>query len=129
MTYQAIALRLALTAVSATVLWAVPQADNTGKNKRDRAEGAITADQQGESKEDREMARKIRRALTTDKALSVNARNVKIVVRDGKVMLRGPVGSEEEKRKVEALAAEAAGQANITSQLEITNEKRKDSSQ
>jgi hypothetical protein len=45
-------------------------ADNTKVNKRDRAERAVTADQQKENASDREMAQKIRRALMANKTLS-----------------------------------------------------------
>jgi hyperosmotically inducible protein len=95
------------------------QADNTKRNKRDRDPGAVTADQQGESESDREMTRKIRQAVTDDGSLSTNAKNIKIVTRDGRVTLRGPVNSEDEKRKVEKFAVSVAGQANVTNQIEV----------
>lgn len=44
--------------------------DNTKVNKRDRDKGAVTADQQGMSPSDREITRRIRRAIYKDKSLS-----------------------------------------------------------
>jgi len=45
--------------------------------------------------------------------------NIKIITQDGKVTLRGPVRSEEEKTNLQAKAVEVAGQDNVTNQLEI----------
>ena len=96
---------------------------NTGKNKRDRAEHAVTADQQGESEADRELARKIREELVADKSLSLNAHNSKVIVRDGKVILRGPVNSDAEKTKIAAIAARHAGDNMVENKLEVKNSK------
>jgi len=94
-------------------------ADNTEVNKRDRKAGAVTADQQKENSADREIAAKIRKALMDDKDLSTYAHNVKIVARDGVVTLKGPVRSEEEKKAIEAKAAEVAGADKVKSQIPI----------
>ena len=71
--------------------------DNTKVNKADRAQGAVTADQQKESEADRDLTKKIRQAVVGDKALSTYAHNVKIVSQDGQVTLKGPVSSEADK--------------------------------
>jgi hyperosmotically inducible periplasmic protein len=94
-------------------------ADNTKVNKRDRAEGAKTADQQKENASDRELTQKIRRALMDDKSLSTYAHNVKVVSQDGQVTLKGPVRSEDEKKTVEAKATEVAGAGHVVNQLSI----------
>ena len=94
-------------------------ADNTNVNKRDRAEGAVTADQQKENTSDREITRKIRRALMKDKTLSTYAHNVKIVAQDGQVTLKGPVRTEAEKKSVEATATDVAGTGRVTSEISI----------
>jgi hyperosmotically inducible periplasmic protein len=82
--------------------------DNTKVNKRDRSPGAATADQQKENTNDRDIARRIRRALMDDKNLSTYAHNVKVIAQDGQVTLKGPVRTEEEKQTVEAKATEVA---------------------
>jgi hyperosmotically inducible protein len=94
-------------------------ADNTKVNKRDRAQGATTADQQKENASDREITQKIRRALMDDKSLSTYAHNVKVVTEDGQVTLKGPVRSEDEKTTVEAKATEVAGVGHVVNQLSI----------
>jgi hyperosmotically inducible periplasmic protein len=94
--------------------------DNTKTNQRDRSKAEPTADQQKENDTDRELARKVRRSVVSDKSLSTYAHNVKIVAQNGMVTLRGPVRSEEEKQAVEAKAAEAAGGPDhVKSEIEV----------
>ena len=114
----------ALIVVSALLIPTVPAgaqtpADNTKANKRDRAEGAVTADQQKENASDRDITQTIRRALMADKALSTYAHNVKIVAQDGQVTLMGPVRTDEEKKSVEAKAIEVAGAGRVTNEITI----------
>jgi len=97
--------------------------DNSGVNKRDRDKVQPTADQQKENASDREVAKNVRRAITSDKGLSTYAHNVKVIVQDGTVTLRGPVHSDEEKRAVEAKATSVAGVRNVTNQLDVKGDK------
>jgi hyperosmotically inducible periplasmic protein len=90
--------------------------DNTKQNKD---QTPPTADQQKMNPADRAITQKIRKAIHEDKALSTYAHNVKIITQDGKVTLRGPVRSEDEKSNIEAKAVTVAGQGNVTNQLEI----------
>ena len=102
---------------------------NTKVNKRDRNKAEPTADQQKESKSDRELARDVRRSLVKDKSLSSYAHNIKVVAQDGKVTLKGPVHSAEEKQAVEAKAAEAAGGADkVNSEIEVASKSSADKS-
>ena len=99
--------------------------DNTKVNKRDRADGALTADQQKENPADRELAKKIRAALTDDDTLSTYAQNVKVIVSDGHVTLKGPVRTAAEKTAVAAKAIEIAGKEHVTNSLSIAPDKDK----
>jgi hyperosmotically inducible periplasmic protein len=101
-----------------------PAADNTKTNQGDADKGAVTADQQKMNPGDREMTRNIRAAIMKDKTLSTYAHNIKIVTQDGKVTLKGPVRSEDEKSEVESKAASVAGPDNVTSQLTIAPPKQ-----
>ena len=94
-------------------------ADNTKVNTRDRAAGAVTADQQKETATDRDLTQKIRKSLVADKSLSTYAHNVKVVSQGGDVTLKGPVRSEQEKQTVEAKAVAVAGAGHVTNQLSI----------
>ena len=96
-----------------------PAADNTTNNKGDQNSSAATADQQKMNPADRDLTKKIRMALHSDKSLSTYAHNVKIVSQDGKVTLKGPVRSDDEKASIEAKAAQIAGQGNVTNQLTV----------
>jgi hyperosmotically inducible periplasmic protein len=95
------------------------QPDNTGSNKCDRATGAPTADQQSNDKADLERSQQIRRAITSDKTLSTYAHNIKVITKNGKVTLRGPVRDEAEKAAVEAKATSIAGAANVVSEVTV----------
>ena len=97
-------------------------ADNTKINKRDQSKKELTAGQQGETKQDRDITQKIRRAIIKDKSLSIQAHNVKIITVDGMVTLKGPVKSEEEKMAVEKMAAQIAGNDKIKSEIGIAPE-------
>ena len=94
-------------------------ADNTRMNQRDRDASQPTADQQKENRSDRDITQQVRRAIVKDKSLSTYAHNVKIITQNGQVTLKGPVRSEEEKRAVEAKAAEVAGDSKVTSDLDV----------
>jgi osmotically-inducible protein OsmY len=99
--------------------------DNTEINKRDRSEKELTADQQGETKQDREITQKIRLAIVKDNSLSTYAHNMKIITVGGMVTLKGPVRSEEEKRAIEEIAAQIAGNGKIMSEIDIAPNKDK----
>jgi osmotically-inducible protein OsmY len=96
-----------------------PQPDNTKVNKQDRDPGAVTADQQKNNRDDRQLTQKIRKAVMADKALSTYAHNVKIVAQGGAVTLKGPVRSEDEKKALVAKAGEIAGADKITDELSV----------
>ncbi|HZV90350.1 MAG TPA: BON domain-containing protein [Candidatus Binatus sp.] len=90
--------------------------DNTNLNEE---QTGLTADQQKMNPADRTITQKIRKAIHEDSTLSTYAHNIKIITQDGKVTLRGPVRSEDEKSNIEAKAVVVAGQGNVTNQLEI----------
>ena len=125
-------LRRIVLAVAVAGLVAIPTAfataqtapDNTKVNTRDRAKDAPTADQQKETAADRDVTRSIRRSIIQDKELSSYAHNVKIITQAGQVTLKGPVRTEEEKRVVEAKAAEVAGAGHVTNELSVAPQKR-----
>jgi hyperosmotically inducible protein len=85
--------------------------DNTRMNQRDRQADQPTADQQKDDSSDRQMAQRIRQSFVHDKSLSTYAHNVKVISEGGKVTLKGPVRSEEEKHALAQKAEEIAGPA------------------
>lgn len=85
--------------------------DNSGQNK----DQTVTAENQSDTKADRETTAQARKAIMADKALSTYGHNVKIITRNGAVTLKGPVKSEEEKQRV------ASDIATVVSSDKITN--------
>jgi osmotically-inducible protein OsmY len=96
-----------------------PASDNSKTNRRDQNSTTPTADQQKMNPADRDLTKKIRASVNSDKSLSTYAHNIKIISQDGKVTLRGPVRSAEEKGAIEAKATEIAGGGNVTNLLEV----------
>ena len=94
-------------------------ADNTGRNVRDRDDRTATPMDQGGSEGDRTITAEIRKQITDNDALSMNAKNVKVITQDGVVTLRGPVKSTEEKTTVAGIARKAAGVKRVDDQLEV----------
>ena len=98
---------------------AMPDADNTARNERDRNDATLTPGDQGTSPADREITQKVRKALTDSSGYSVTAKNVKIITLNGKVTLRGPVMTDAEKMGIVTIAKGVAGEANVDDQLEV----------
>ncbi|AUX21913.1 hydrogenase [Sorangium cellulosum] len=94
-------------------------ADNTEKNDRDRDPTALTPGDQGESEADRTITQKIRQAVMDSDALSMNAKNVKIITQGQVVTLRGPVKSDKEKAEIAAIAQKIPGVKQVDNQLEV----------
>jgi hyperosmotically inducible protein len=101
-----------------------PAPDNTKVNTRDRSSEQPTADQGKNNLSDREVMRQIRRSVVKDKSLSTYGHNVKVISEHGKVTLKGPVHSEEEKKTVEQYARHVAGEGNVSNELTVKNEKK-----
>jgi hyperosmotically inducible protein len=93
-----------------------PAADNTKANKDN---SLPTADQQKMNPADRDLTKKIRASINSDKSLSTYAHNIKIISQDGKVTLRGPVRSEDEKATIESKATAIAGPNSVTNMLDV----------
>jgi len=93
--------------------------DNTAINERDRSNDTQTSGDQSNSSADLKITQAIRQALMKDGELSTSAKNIKVITENGKVTLRGPVKTVQEKAKVDQLAKSAAGGAPIVNQLDV----------
>jgi hypothetical protein len=96
-----------------------PAPDNTKTNQGDGSKGAVTADQQKVNAADQAISKNIRSSIMQDRTLSTYAHNVKIITQDGKVTLKGPVRSDDEKANIEAKATAVAGAGNVDNQLTV----------
>jgi osmotically-inducible protein OsmY len=95
------------------------QPDNTAVNQRDATPNAKTPIDQNENQADVNVTAKIRQQVLDVKDLSVDARNAKIITADGKVTLRGPVKSDNERETLDRIARGVAGDGNVDNQLEV----------
>jgi len=110
---------LALTLSCATAQDKKPDADNTDRNKQDQDGKTKTPMDQSNAPEDIKLVAKIRKMVVDDKSLSATAKNCKIITNSGRVTLRGPVNTAEEKSIVEAHAVMSAGKDKVESHLEV----------
>lgn len=93
---------------------------NTGVNVRDRDSAAKTPLEQNENQTDINTTADIRKRIVAAK-MSTEATNVKVITQSGKVTLRGPVPTNEEKESIEEIAHRVAGKDNVDSQLEVSS--------
>jgi hyperosmotically inducible periplasmic protein len=93
--------------------------DNTKVNERDRNDAALTPLDQGNNEADLKITQQIRQAVMADDSLSFTAKNVKIITMNGKVTLRGPVKTPQERSAIEAAARKVAGATQVDNQLEV----------
>src|SRR6267142_4758809 len=116
---------LAITCLSALSLAALAaddeksKPDNTATNERDRSGETKTSGDQLNSSADLKTTQAIRQALMKDDALSMTAKNIKVITANGRVTLRGPVKTAQEKAKIDQLAKSVAGGAQIDNQLDV----------
>ncbi|MEO6478697.1 MAG: PRC-barrel domain-containing protein [Luteolibacter sp.] len=89
--------------------------DNAARNENDKG---LTPVDQGTSEADIKLTKDIRADLM-DTQLSFNAKNAKIITRDGKVTLRGVVDNHGEKQAVVDLASKHADPSMVSDQLEV----------
>jgi hyperosmotically inducible protein len=89
--------------------------DNSAQNKTQ----LTTADNQSNAKEDRMMAAQVRKAIVADKDLSTYGHNVKVIVSNGTVTLKGPVKSDDEKQKVAADVASVVPANKVANELTV----------
>jgi hyperosmotically inducible periplasmic protein len=105
---------LAMGVVAAFLSAAAPRPVNAATQSQNATAGAA---QQSNQSSDIAITRDIRRALIKDKSLSVEAHNVTITTKGGKVTLKGRVQSGAEKQTVESAASNVAGVGNVDDQL------------
>ncbi len=93
--------------------------DDTAQNVRDRDNRTVTPLDQGNSKSDISTTAQIRKQVVSSKDMSTDAKNVKIITMNGRVTLRGPVKTEDEKRAIGDIANRVARPENVDNQIEV----------
>jgi osmotically-inducible protein OsmY len=92
--------------------------NNTSVNTRDIDKSEPTPLDQGTSDADIGRTADIRKRIV-DTELSITAKNVKVITRDGRVTLRGLVTTQAEKDTIERIAREVAGADNVDDRLDV----------
>ena len=95
-------------------------ADNTGRNVRDNNDSRVTADDQNLRGTDLEVLARARKEIVANENLSTNGQNVKVLIENGKLMLRGPVKSAAEKAMIEQAVNRAAPGISVVNHLEVS---------
>ncbi len=95
------------------------EADNTRRTVRDRNEGNLTPLDQGNSQADVATTAQIRKEILATENMSMNARNVKIITKDGQITLRGPVNTAAEKSLIAEMAKRSTHSGTVDNQLEV----------
>ncbi len=93
-------------------------ASNTGINKRDRDDRTLTPMDQKNNQSDLKITQEIRQALMKDE-FSMDAKNIKVITRNGTVTLRGPVKTDAELQKISVLVKATPGIKSIDNQLQV----------
>lgn len=109
----------AATTFSSAATAAPPAVDNSAANAGDASKYAVTAQNQDNKHGDVKKLGKIRRHITSEKGLSMDAKNIKILVSKSEVILKGPVKNEAEKVKLEEIAKSCCPELAVVSQITV----------
>jgi osmotically-inducible protein OsmY len=90
-------------------------------NSKINANHQKTADNQSNESNDRLTTAKVRKAIVADKSLSTDGHNIKIITVNGKVTLKGPVQSEEEKQRIASDLADIVPADSLMNQLTVNH--------
>ena len=93
-------------------------ASNTGINKRDRDDKTLTPMDQMNNPSDLKITQEIRQALMKGE-FSMDAKNIKVITRNGTVTLRGPVKTAAELEQISVLVKAMPSVKSIDNQLQV----------
>jgi hyperosmotically inducible protein len=95
------------------------EADNTGRNVRERDTTELTPKDQSNEATDLQITKDIRQKLVGDDALSMNAKNVKVITQDRIVTLKGAVKNDAERLNILDTAKAIANVQRVDDQLDV----------
>jgi hyperosmotically inducible periplasmic protein len=108
-----------LTLSSAYAADKVVAPDNSARNKKIVDANGLTAQDQSNLQKDVDVTTRIRKQLVDDSTLSMNAKNVKVIVLKNGVTLKGPVETRAERERVLNIATTVAPNHNIYNQMSV----------
>jgi osmotically-inducible protein OsmY len=109
--------RILLAALAALALGACRRDETVDSTQTTSA--TVTPIDQKNDQADIDLTASIRKTLVADHDLSMNAKNVKIITRDGNVTLRGLVDTADEKARIQEQAIRIAGVSNVVDQIDV----------
>jgi hyperosmotically inducible periplasmic protein len=95
------------------------EADNTGRNVRERDTTELTPKDQSNNEFDLQITKDVRQKLMADSDLSMNAKNVKVITQDGIVTLKGAVKNDAERQSIVDKAKSIATVKRVDDQLDV----------
>lgn len=104
---------------SVSNLFAATEPDNSKVNERIENNNELSSQDQGSSEVDIKLTQKIRQDVVKQEAFSTEAQNIKIITIGGKVTLKGPVKTMEEKNRINSIAVKIAGVKNVTNEITV----------
>jgi len=100
-------------------LFAAPQPDNSKINEKIKDNKELNAQDQSESDLDIKLTQKIRQEMMKQKSFSTEAKNIKIITINGKVTIKGPVKTNNEKNIILGIASKEAKAENVVNQITV----------
>lgn len=100
-------------------LFAATAPDNSKMNERMEDNKELNSQDQGASDVDIRLTQRIRRDVVNQDDLSTAAKNIKIITIGGKVTLKGPVKTMDEKNKIQNIAVRVAGAQNVANEITV----------
>ena len=94
-------------------------ADNSKENAKIENTQQLTSQDQGNSEADIQVTQKMRQDVVKNDHFSMEAKNIKIITIGGKVTLKGPVKTLEEKNQILDIATRVAGKKNVMNEITI----------
>lgn len=117
---KSLLLALAIIATAAMNNVQASQAQNSPSVRENSPQDGLTAQDQSNKPADVEVTKQIRRELMKDDSLSMKAKNVKIIVLNNGVTLKGPVESNNEVERILKHAYVSAPKHKIYNQISVT---------
>lgn len=100
-------------------LLAATAPDNSKVNKQIENNKELNSQDQGSSKFDINLTQRIRQDVVNQDTFSIEAKNIKIITIGGKVTLKGPVKTMDEKNRIQNIAVKIAGADNVVNEITV----------
>jgi hypothetical protein len=97
-------------------------AEQGGPGSGDEQAGPRSATDQGNSEQDLSITQQIRQAVVADSRLSLRAKNIVIITRDGIVTLEGRLNDADEREVIGSLVRLVSGVRRVDDRLHIGDE-------